>query len=149
MGWLWDWKKINWTNFFGAVAAVFVLGNAFGFAVHHKWLGPDYHRVAQLWRPETQMDSYMPFMWLATLLFSWAFVWVYAQGWEQKPWMQQGFRFAVLVWLLTCVPTFLTYYAIQPLPGQLVWKQIWGEFFTTLFLGWAVAWLYKPAKARA
>jgi hypothetical protein len=46
------------------------------------------------------------------------------------------------------VPTYLIYYAVQPLPGALVVKQIVFDAIGLLVFGIVVAWLYRP-KARS
>lgn len=43
------------------------------------------------------------------------------------------------MWLLTSVPTFLTYYAVQPWGGDIVLKQILYELPRALVLGLAAA----------
>ena len=72
-----------------------------------------------------------------------AFVWIYSRGAEAKPWLAQGLRFGVAIALLTVVPTYAIYYAVQPMPGMLVIKQIVFDSLLILILGAAVAFLYR------
>jgi hypothetical protein len=74
-----------------------------------------------------------------------AFVWIYARGVEAKPWMAQGVRYGVAVALLTTVPMYLIYYSVEPLPGNLVAKQIIFDGIWMIILGVIVAWLYRGA----
>jgi len=80
---------------------------------------------------------------LAHVFLSGAFVWIYARGVEAKPWMPQGVRFGVAIALLTVVPTYTIYFVIQPMPGEVVIKQIVCDGILLLILGTIVAWLYR------
>lgn len=40
-----------------------------------------------MFRPEQDAQQYLPFMLLAHVLVSGAFVWIYARGVEAKPWL--------------------------------------------------------------
>ena len=89
---------------------------------------------------------------LAHVILSGAFVWIYARGAEAKPWMAQGLRFGIAVALLTSVPTYMIYFVVQPMPGNVVVKQIIFDSALMIILGTIAAWLYrdtaKPAPAR-
>jgi hypothetical protein len=49
----------------------------------------------------------------------------------------------VAVALLATVPMYLIYYAVEPLPGNLVAKQIIFDGIWMVILGVIVAWLYR------
>jgi hypothetical protein len=85
---------------------------------------------------------------LAHVILSGAFVWIYARGAEAKPWMAQGVRFGVAVALLTIVPTDMIYFVVQPMPGEVVIKQIIGDGILIVILGAIVAWLYRGPAPR-
>jgi hypothetical protein len=57
--------------------------------------------------------------------------------------MAQGVRYGVAVALLATVPMYLIYYAVEPLPGNLVAKQIIFDGIWMVILGLIVAWLYR------
>jgi hypothetical protein len=82
-------------------------------------------------------------MLLAHVILSGAFVWIYARGVEPKPWMAQGVRFGIAVAMLTIVPTYMIYFVVQPMPGDVVIKQIVFDGVLTVILGVIVAWLYR------
>ena len=136
-------------KFFLAWVVVFVLGMILGMVVHEMLLKPDYDQVRQLFRSETDAQGYFPWMILAHIVFSGAFVWIYARGIEAKPWLAQGVRFGIAVALLVTVPMFLIYYAIQPMPGATVVKQIFFDTIGSVILGVATAWVYRNQAARA
>jgi hypothetical protein len=80
---------------------------------------------------------------LAHVILAGAFVWVYARGVEPKPWLAQGVRFGIAIALLTIVPTYIIYFVVQPMPGNVVIKQIVFDGALMIILGAIVAWLYR------
>ncbi len=136
---------MNWKRFFSAVTAVFVVGMVMGFLIHAQLLEADYRSLGPLMRSAQDAEAYFPYMVLAFVVFSIAFVWFYAKGVEDKPWIGQGLRFGIAAWLFGAVSVFLTYYAVQPLPASLVCKQIGFEFIDFLLLGIVVAAIYRKS----
>jgi hypothetical protein len=76
---------------------------------------------------------------LAHMIFAIGFVWVYNKGKEAKPWMVQGIRYGIAVAVLLVIPHYLIYYAVQPLPGMLVAKQIIFGSISMVLMGIVVA----------
>jgi hypothetical protein len=99
-----------------------------------------------MFRPEADAQQYLPFMLAAHVIVAGAFTWIYARGAEAKPWLGQGLRFGLVVALLTIVPTYMIYYAVQPMPGMLVIKQIVFDGALLLVLGVVVAFVYRDAR---
>jgi hypothetical protein len=99
--------------------------------------------LASLFRTEGDEQKYFPLMMLAHVILSGAFVWIYARGAEAKPWLGQGVRFGIAVALLTSVPTYLIYFVVQPMPADVVIKQIACDSVLLVVLGTIVAWLYR------
>ena len=113
------------------------------FVVHGVLLRSDYLKLTNLFRAEEDQQNYFPLMILAHVILSGAFVWIYARGVEAKPWLAQGVRFGVAVALLTVVPTYLIYFVVQPMPGEVVIKQMVFDGSLMVILGVIVAWLYR------
>ncbi len=130
-------------RFWLSLVVVFVLTMGFGMLVHGMWLHPDYAKLPNLMRTETEAQKYFGWMLGAHLCLSGALVWIYQQGRKDGPWLGQGLRFGLAIALLAVVPTFLIYYAVSPYPGVLVAKQICGDTLSYLVLGPVVAWLNK------
>ncbi len=124
---------------------VFVAWLMGSFVIHGVLLRPDYMQLTGLFRSDGDQQKYFPLMILAHVILSGAFVWIYARGAEAKPWMAQGLRFGVAVALLTSVPTYMIYFVVQPMPGNVVAKQIIFDSALMLILGTIVAWLYRDA----
>ena len=115
------------------------------FVVHGVLLRPNYMQLTNLFRTEEDQQRYFPLMILAHVILSGAFVWIYARGAEAKPWLAQGIRFGVAVALLATVPTYVIYFVVQPMPGEVVIKQIVYDGVLMVILGAIVAWLYRDA----
>jgi len=123
---------------------LFVLWMAGSFVVHGVLLHDDYMKVQQLFRTPADSQQYFPWMLFAHVLLAGTFAWIYARGQEAgKPWLGQGLRYGAAIALLTIVPTYLIYYAVQPMPGLQVAKQIIFDGVLMLVLGVAVAFLYR------
>ena len=118
------------------------------FVVHGVLLRSDYMQLTSLFRAEDDQRKYFPLMIAAHVILSGAFVWIYARGVEAKPWMAQGVRFGLAVALLTVVPTYMIYFVVQPMPADIVIKQIVCDGVLTIILGMIVAWLYRATRGR-
>ena len=135
-------------RFVVAWVVLFVVWMVKDMLVHGWLLGTDYAALPRLFRPEADAQGYFGWMILAHVLMAGAFVWIYERGIApDKPWLEQGIRYGIAVALLTSVPTYLIYYAVQPLPGTLVAKQIVFDAIGLLVLGIVMAWLYRPRTA--
>jgi hypothetical protein len=128
---------------------LFVAWMVGSFVVHGVLLRSDYMQLTNLFRPESDQQKYLPLMLLAHVMLSGAFVWIYARGVEAKPWMAQGVRFGVAVALLAIVPIYIIYFVVQPMPGDVVVKQIIFDGILMVILGTIVAWLYRDRGAPA
>ena len=123
------------------IIIVFVVSFFAGFFIHTIWLKQDYLLVENLYRPMGQEK--MLFIVLAYLGFSIGSVWLYAHGVEQKPWVGQGIRFGLAMFLVTTIPWFFITYAVQPYPLILIMKIILSEGVNKIFLGLVTALLYR------
>ncbi|HLJ38860.1 MAG TPA: hypothetical protein VKT54_10685 [Steroidobacteraceae bacterium] len=135
------------SRFFIAWVVIFIAWFIGSYIVHGVLLNGDYMALSMLFRTPADSQKYFPLMILAHVLLSGAFAWIYARGVESKPWVAQGVRFGIAVALLTTVPTYLIYYCVQPMPGELVVKQIIFDGILMVILGVLVAWVYRGGKA--
>jgi len=124
------------------IVVVFIAANIFGFLIHAVLLKADYLPIAGYYRPMGQEK--MLFLVLAYLSFAIGSVWVYAKGVENKSWLGQGIRFGIAMWLILAIPSFFIAYAVQPVPGMLVAKQVLFEGIDKILLGIITAALYRP-----
>lgn len=123
------------------IIVIFLVANFTGFFIHAVWLKQDYMPVANLYRAEGQEK--MSFIVLAYLAFAIGTVWLYAHGVENKPWLGQGVRFGIAMWLALTIPWFFIAYATQPIPTVLMAKQVIIEGIDKVFLGIVTALLYR------
>ena len=133
-------------RFVVAWIAVFIAWMAGSFVVHGMLLSADYMSVPNLFRPEAESQQLFPLMLLAHAILAGAFVWIYARGVEDTPWMGQGLRFGLAVAFLTVVPTYIIYHVVQPMPGSIAVKQIIFDGVLLLLMGILVAYLHRGAR---
>jgi hypothetical protein len=126
-----------------SVIVVFVLSMGIGFLVHGTILGPSYKELPNLFRKDADAQSLFPFMLLAHVFISFAFVWIYNKGKEDKPFLSQGICYGLAIATITAIPIYLIYYAVQPMPGMLVVKQIVFDSLSYVLLGIVVAWINR------
>lgn len=126
-----------------SIIVIFVLSMGFGFLIHEILLKSDYDQVRQLFRTEEDGKAHFIYLVLGQLLFSIGFVWIYNKGKEPKPFLEQGIRYGIAIAVLAGIPMFLIYFAIQPLPGMLVVKQIIFDSIGVVIRGIVVAGLNK------
>jgi hypothetical protein len=136
-------------KFLLAWVVAFVVSMIGGMLVHGMLLGAEYQKLTNLFRTDTDAQAHFPWMLLAHVILSGAFVWIYARGIEAKPWLGQGVRYGIAVACLTAVPMYLIYYAVQPMPGAVVVRQIVFDAILWVIVGIATAWVYRGASARA
>ena len=130
-------------RFWLSTLVFFVVAMGTDFVLHGLLLHGDYAQLPNIMRTEADSAQYFPIMLLAHVFIAFAFVWIYQRGCEDKPWLGQGLRFGLVVAFLTVVPTYMIYYAVQPLPGMLVIKQIVFDLIRTAALGVVVGWMYR------
>jgi hypothetical protein len=142
--------KSNMTRFVLAWFAALVAIQLLSFLVHGLLLEAHYGRFPNLLRTQEEAARFFPVMLLAQALKALAAVWIYRMGVEQKPWLGQGLRFGAALWLVTSVPTFLIFYAVQPWTLDIVLRQIGYELVALLLLGMVIAAVHGgPSKAPA
>lgn len=140
-----DTKKV-----IGAMVAAFVILFAAGFLVHSVLLGPTYREMRDAgfsFRPEDAMRHKLWGIWVSDALYSILFVWVYAKGKEEKPWVSQGVRYGILMTLFTVVPSTLNDYVVYNLPHTLALHWMVAGLITLILMGLAAAAILKKPRA--
>ncbi len=114
------------------------------FLVHGLLLQGDYDALVAsgVMRPQADQGHYMPYMLAAHLLIGFGLTWLYRKGIDTgRPAIGQGLRFGAAVAVMSVIPGYLIYYAVQPLPAMLVHKQMILGTVAMLLLGMLLAWL--------
>ena len=134
-----------------SVAVMFVVSMILGFVVHGLLLGQQYAALTpQMFRAENDAMAHFGYMLAAHVFMALGFTWVYRQGRENKPFLGQGVRFGLAVAVLATIPTYLIYFAVQPLPSDLVAQQVVFDTIAMVILGITVAAVNRdPVPARA
>ena len=120
-----------------SVVVLFIVSMALDFVIHGALLGQDYQKLAErgVFRSEAESQPLFGAMLVAHVLMAIGFTWIYRQGREGKPFLWQGVRFGIAVSLLCAIPNYLIYYVVQPLPSDLVAKQIALTIVQVVILG--------------
>jgi uncharacterized protein DUF1761 len=123
-----------------SVVVLFVVSMLLGFVVHGFLLAGDYAKlVPNVFRSPQNAEGYFVFMLLAHVFMAVGLTWIYRQGRTDRPWPGQGLRFGLAVAVLMTVPTYLIYFAVQPLPSDLVAQQIVYDTIAMVILGLVTA----------
>jgi hypothetical protein len=126
---------------------VSILALFLDFIVHGLLLSADYLQQAQLYRTEADQSGHMLWMVIAHLFYGFGLTWIYQRCVSAAAPIAQGLRFGLAIGLTFSVYSYLTYYAVQPLPGTMVSKQIVFDVILNCLLGVALALLNKRAKS--
>jgi len=130
-------------KFLISVVVMFFMSMALGFLVHGFLLVQEYSKLTGLFRSQEDQANHFPFMLLAHVFIAYGFAWIYVKGKEDKPFLTQGICYGVAIAVLTTIPTYLIYYAVQPMPGVIVLKQIVFDTMGIVLMGIVVAWLNR------
>lgn len=135
-------------KFLIAGIAGFIISLAGGFIFHGMILQGDYAQLPNLMRPEADAQAHLPFMLVSHLIKGFAFAWIYTKGLSAGvPAIAQGIKFGIATVFLVTIPLYLVYYAVEPMPGLLVAKQIVFDAITMVLMGVVVSMIIKPAPA--
>ena len=124
-----------------SIAVMAVMSLVLGFIVHGWLLAPDYMRLLPCSARRRTRKAYFGFMILAHMLIGIGFTWIYLNGREARPFLAQGVRFGLAVAVLSVIPMYLIYFAVQPMPGDLVVKQIVLDTIAMVLMGIVCAWI--------
>lgn len=133
-----------------AMLAVFVAAFATGFLFHGLILAPDYQLLTArgiYGGPELFQVRWICMV-AAYAAFAAASVWIYSRNVEPKPWLPQGVRFGLAVWLLYPVTSFLIQFTVQRIPKSVMLKQVGLELIDKVLLGCLVAFLVSKVAAK-
>lgn len=128
-----------------AIIATYVILMATNYFVHSIWLMPDYDAIPLSHRNIWGIRHRFWAMLLGQFFFSAMFAYIYTRGRENKPWIEQGIRYGILVACLTAIPTALSEYVVYVIPYQLAIKWMIAGGIQLLIAGLVVAGIYKDS----
>jgi len=131
-------------NFWAAAAAAMALGLGLDLLLFQVLLGGTFGVEPNLHPP---LAGAWPKIVAASLLFGWAFTWVYAQGIGDGPWLGQGLRFGSVVGVLTHGALGLTAATMLDHETEtIVVGGIAGGILRDIIVGVVVAYMMRPAR---
>jgi len=117
------------------------------YLVHGIWLMPDYNAIPASHRTAAEIGHRFWLMAVGQFLFAAMFAYIYKRGAEDKPWIGQGIRYAIVVTLLTVVPYSLSEYVVFIIPSHLAMKWMAAGFLQLIILGLVVAGIQQESAA--
>jgi hypothetical protein len=128
-----------------AIAVAFVVLLVTDFLIHGVWMKPDYRATQSLWRPETEMGSYMGWMLCAQPLFVITFVLVWVKGFASSTTkISCAIGDGVLMGLFSGVRAIIMY-VVVPMPCSIATKWFFAGIVQTILLALVTFWIYKPS----
>lgn len=126
-------------QFLISAVVMFVTTMVVGFVVHGVLLSQDYAALPNLYRAEEDSQNYFRYILLAHVLLGIGLTWIYRMGRDDSPWLGQGLRFGIAIAVLTTIPTYMMYFAVQPIPEAMAVKQILYDTTAMVLMGMLVA----------
>ena len=133
-----------------AVIVVFILLEATGYLIHGVFLSSIYmqEEISKVFRPVSDMQHIMWRMWLADLVWSFFFVFIFIKGYQNKGWME-GVRYGVYIGLFMNLMASTAQNVFYPIPASLALNWFIFGFIQTIILGVVTSFIYKPAEQKA
>lgn len=133
-----------------ATIVAYIVLMATNYFVHSVWLMADYNAIPGSHRPPEEMIHRFWAMLLGQLFFAAMFAYIYTRGRENRPWVQQGIRYGIVMTFMTVVPYSLSDYVVYNVPHRLAVKWMVAGGLQLIILGLIVAAVCKDgATARA
>lgn len=129
-------------RFWMAFVACWVVGQVLGYLIHGLWLSDTYKSLADVWRPESEMQSMMWVMMLTAAVLVFAFCYIFTKGYEGKG-IMEGVRYGLLIALLCAIPQAFDSFVIYPIPLSLSVKWAVAGVAYFVILGAILASIYK------
>ena len=127
-----------------SVVVLFILSLGLGFVVHGTLLGEQYAPLPALSRTMEDSQNYFGYMLVAHLLIAIGLTWIYRMGHKaDRPWFGQGVRFGIAVAVLSTIPLYMIYFAVQNTPPSLATMQIAYDVPAVIIMGIVTAFINK------
>lgn len=125
---------------------VFVVITIVNTVFHGVIMEKTYLQNAHLFRPMDAICQHKYYFWLANLIFSFAFCYIYSKGHEKTDPVAQGIRFGLWISLLIWVPAAITNYTIYPHPQSLELAWLLGHTVESVLAGITAAHMFSRTK---
>jgi hypothetical protein len=102
--------------------------------------------VKEVFRPEEEMMGKMWVMWVADLVWSFFFVFIFVKGYQNRG-IMEGIRYGIYIGLFFSFVYAYGSYTMYPLPYSLILQWFLIGLVQTIILGIVTAVIYKPKEA--
>lgn len=141
---------MNTKKFWIAFVVVFVLLEITNYLIHGVMLSSTYSSegVKEVFRPEEEMMGKMWIMWVADLVWSFFFVFIFVRGYQNRG-IMEGIRYGIYIGFFFSFVYAYGSFAMYPLPYSLILQWFLIGLVQTIILGIVTAVIYKPKEAAA
>ena len=126
---------------------VFIAITIFNYIFHGMLMEKIYLAHSHLFRPQDEIHKHKYYMWLANLIYSISFCYIYSKGHEKKEdTVAQGLRFGLWISFLVWVPSSIVNYTIFPHPALLHTRWLIGYTVQSIIAGIIAAITFTKSK---
>lgn len=131
-------------KFIISVVVLFIASMGLGFVVHGTLLGEYYAQLPDLYRSMEDSQNYFGYMIAAHILIAIGLTWIYRMGHKpDQPWLGQGVRFGLAIAVVSTIPLYMIYYAVQNSTQDLAMMQIAYDVPAVVVMGIIAAFINK------
>lgn len=131
-----------------AFVVVFILLEVTNYLVNVVILSSTYSNpeISKIFRPVAEMDAKMWMMWIADLVYSFFFVFIFVKGYENKG-IMEGVRYGIYIGIFIQFMAAVAQHVVYPLPASLAVQWFIYGLIESVIFGVAAAMIYKPKTA--
>lgn len=131
-----------------AFVVVFILLEVTNYLVNMVILSSTYANpeISKIFRPMAEMDAKMWMMWIADLVYSFFFVFIFVKGYENKG-IMEGVRYGIYIGIFIQFMAAVAQHVVYPLPASLAVQWFIYGLIESVIFGVAAAMIYKPKTA--
>jgi hypothetical protein len=124
-----------------ATFVVFIIMAFSSFVIHQLIASADYAKMVGVFRPMQSIN--IGLLNLAYLIGAIGFVQIYLRGREDRPYLAQGVRYALMMAAFAIIPWYLVYYAVMPYQLGVTIKLIICETIALIIAGIVTAFMLR------
>lgn len=131
-----------------AFVVVFILLEATNYFVNMVILSSTYANpeISKIFRPLAEMEAKMWRMWIADLVYSFFFVFIFVKGYENKG-IMEGVRYGIYIGIFIQFMAAVAQNVVYPVPAYLAAQWFIYGMIESVIFGVATAMIYKPKAA--
>lgn len=123
--------------------AVFIAVTAFNIIFHGVVMDKVYLDNSHFFRPQDEIQKHKIYFWIADLIYSYAFCYVYSKGHEKKENIaSQGLKYGLWISLLVWIPSTIVSCVIFPFPIALQLRWLIGYVIQSIIAGMVVSYVF-------